>query len=232
MQRKIVPMIFSTDMVKAILSGNKTKTRRIVKSKSERGIIGVNTNNKGKLIAVNSIGWDDENIEKDVPFHQIGTILWVKETFREYYLDDDIDNKIIDYRADEYENLQLHDGNGFAMWNKDGSEKMIPWTPSIYMPKKYARIFLEITDVRVEKLTNISTDDALKEGIIKFDNEDSVIYLYGLPSWEKKDLVCSPCFAFQKLWQKINGTDSWDKETYVFVYEFKDVSSTFKIENQ
>lgn len=159
------PIIFSTPMVKAILSGSKTQTRRIVNHKP----------------SVNS------------RYNKYDT-LYVREAWN----DDFCDNVI--YRASV----------GSA---KDaGYDKEPKWKPSIHMPKKYARIFLKITNVRIEKLRNISTQDILNEGVEIEYNKPATI----------KEILS----AWINLWDGINGKRGygWVTNPLVYVIEFKVIS--------
>jgi hypothetical protein len=95
------------------------------------------------------------------------------------------------------------------------------WKPSIFMPRAACRLFLEITDVRIERLRDISEEDAIKEGVLhyKFCGSFSA-YLYKDYSME------TPGFAYAKpsfetLWKKINGEESWTANPWVWVIEFK-----------
>jgi hypothetical protein len=94
---------------------------------------------------------------------------------------------------------------------------------SLFMPYKAARIFLEITDIRVERLQDISEADAIEEGIESNlylnKNEDPILSykIYGT----KKDWDESPIVSYYSLWESINGKDSWDLNPWVFVITFK-----------
>ena len=124
------PILFSSPMVRAILDGKKTMTRRIYKTCF--------------------YSW------------QVGDRLWVKETYL-VARDDSINTKII-YAATDPNLI----GMGFNYSVKCSSKTQLPiWKPSIFMPRKYSRIMLEITDIKREALRDISEDDAKREG---FDN--------------------------------------------------------------
>ncbi len=139
------PILFSTDMVQAILEGRKTQTRRVVKglpinqSDYDLGII---KRDNGSLT-----GYGFEKIP-----YQPGDILWVRETWARLNGDYRPDNngKIYIYKADH-------------VTGNDGPD-LIRWRPSIHMPREAARLFLTVKDVRVERLQDISEDDARAEG--------------------------------------------------------------------
>ncbi|HNW91201.1 MAG TPA: hypothetical protein PKN48_16195 [Bacteroidales bacterium] len=116
-------------------------------------------------------------IEQRCPYGQPGDILWVRESFFNHFSD------LYSYKAD----------------NTKGNKK---WKPSIHMPKAACRIFLRITDIRVERLKNITEEDANNEGVF-------------LDMWDNK------VTAFSNLWKKINGHDSWSANPWVWVISFE-----------
>lgn len=228
---KTIPILFSTEMVQAILEGRKTQTRRVVKwqprctnaSWVQRGI-----------------QWFFPNAAPEgsikCPFGQPGDVLWVRESWRKYFPVDEngymnINKEIIQYRADNPEEVRCVDGDGFQEWNKDGSEKYIGWNPSIHMPKAACRLFLKITNIRVERLQDISMDDVVAEGL----NWAAVIDddFPGIPLRGWKDFAGGDYFvtgdgslppevrSYKSLWQKINGADSWAANPWVWVVEFE-----------
>lgn len=147
------PIIFNGDMVRAILSGEKTQMRRPVKPQPvfdhDAGHPHwVWSNKKGRQVA-----WRGDIrpflMVNYCPFGQPGDRLWVRETFAEHPQFNEIA-----YRADGEE---PRDGDGF-IWQPR-------WLPPIYMPRRLSRIILEITDVRMEQLQDITEDDARAEGV-------------------------------------------------------------------
>ncbi|MGE5944110.1 MAG: hypothetical protein ACM31G_07205 [Flavobacteriales bacterium] len=137
---------------------------------------------------------------------EVGDILWVRETFQlttwEHPLNE---NYGYIYRASQ---------NG-----RDWEENNEGWTwkPSIFMPKEACRLFLEVTEKRAEPLQNITEADAIAEGVAKFDDLEYINYL--------KPLQFTPTAraSFQSLWQKINGTASWQANPEIKAYTFKRV---------
>lgn len=227
---KFKPILFSTPMVQAILEGRKTMTRRVVKVQPRRCDTAVMSRDKGEVKFGFSNNTNTVLMEGDwykSKFGKAGDILWVRETIRKYYLTDengyiDFDNIITDYAADNPEPICLQDGNGFKRYKKDGTEKMVPWKPSIFMPKEACRLFLQITDIRVERLQDIDERDAVAEGIERItDGPFSDVKRWG---WRFKNYsgyqsVCLPIASFQSLWQKING--NWNDNPWVWVISFK-----------
>lgn len=183
------PILFSTEMVKAILEGRKTQTRRVVK-KQPHGA--------GEWVR-QLASWLFPNVNPYIklkcPYGQPGDRLWVRETFlveRSQHKD------FYEYKAD-YSNTFAGD---------------VCWKPSIFMPREACRILLEVTDVRVERLQDISEEDAIAEGI-------------SLPNYAEqaiKDIFFpEPSAIYSELWESINGKGSWDKNPWVWVIEFKKV---------
>lgn len=203
------PILFSGPMVRAILEGRKTQTRRIVKpqplhdgGRTPR----VNYDDHGSVM---SIGDSEKRIA--CPYGRPGTRLWVRETFFE--MADPLTSRSYDppkacYRATNEDEVICDDGDGFAEVNKNGTLKS-PWKPAIHMPRWASRITLEVTGVRVERLQDISREDVIAEGITERD---------GAPIAE---CVAAWHEPYAALWNTINGPGSWEKNDWVWVVEFK-----------
>ena len=140
----------------------------------------------------------------DCPYGKIGDRLWVRETFALRY-------SILPHRKIEK-----------YFYRADGEyEGKLKWKPSIFMPRSASRINLEITNVRVERLQEITDTDCLNEGMVMFWKKNpSGIYQYGVG----KHWFDYPDDAFQCLWNSINGKDSWESNPWVWVIEFKRVA--------
>lgn len=206
MKQTFKPILFSTDMVQAILEDRKNQTRRT------RGFSKINKDpEKYKFLSFSIdfkyLTFDDLN----TGFFQgvtntigkPGDILWVRETF--HYVDDAVTKEFLryGYRADK---------------DWDGAV----WKPSIFMPKEACRIFLKITGLRVERLQDITTEDAIYEGIEVIDgevNDCPVFKNYLKPGIENG--FGYPTNSFQSLWESINGKDSWNKNPWVWVITFE-----------
>jgi hypothetical protein len=106
------------------------------------------------------------------------------------------------------------------------------WKPSIFMPKKKCRIFLEITDVRVERLQDISEEDAIAEGIKKTWINDDIKQCRFKNYINDGKGSKSPIDSFNSLWVSINGKDSWKANPWVWVYEFKVVEKPKDFPNE
>lgn len=151
----IKPILFNTEMVRAILDGRKTQTRRVVKEFAGEEILSVSAPDGTEIGKYGRDGWrgklpdrHDGNtycVEAKPPC-KVGDILWVRETWNGDWCDHYI------YKAD----------GGSAV--SAGYDKEPRWHPSIHMPRKAARIFLRVTDVRVERLQEITKEQARAEG--------------------------------------------------------------------
>ena len=198
------PILFNTDMVKAILKGEKTQTRRPIKGLGNNWhvnkLLGCWGLSDEPFIAEGVLHWelqtdvDDSRVfETRLPY-KTGDILWVRET----WCRDDLTPDDVYYKAN-YTNREL----------KDLFEDLgLKWKPSIRMPKDAARIFLKVTDVRVERLQDITEADAEKEGI----DVDTIINTCVGYTGSAKD-------AFSILWEQIYK--NWDDNPWVWVIEFE-----------
>jgi hypothetical protein len=204
------PILFSGEMVRAILDGRKTQTRRIVKPQppSDINVLygGEFTQRAPHVIECDETGlpigfgfqYDDDRLWK-CPYGQPGERLWVREAFAPRS-----DVELTD--AEKARHYCLYKASGGdprdeMNWHDYGSK----WRPSIHMPRVLSRIDLEITGVRVERVREISADDCLAEGITPQGiGSDSALIA-----------------AYEKLWCKINGTASWDANPFVWVVEFR-----------
>lgn len=208
------PILFNTAMVQAILEGRKTTTRRIIK----------NVEQFGTALATTKGIFSKKGLADHGPY-KIGDILYVRETWCKLYKLDNFE-RIIEgtdkfyYRADGYNPTPFNcfpDENGF-----NGERDCPRWRPSIHMPKEAARIFLKVTDVRVERLQDIDNEGAKAEGIRKLSTE-----LYGVN--EKTDIVeqcLYPRGSFKFLWDSTLKKDQiekygWKANPWVWVIEFE-----------
>ena len=137
------PILFSAPMVRAILAGQKTQTRRVVKPQPDPGCVGhFGLGNPFVRTAERNVG---------CPYGQPGDRLWVRETWREF-----IDSECVDGVR--------HELGRDVLYRADGDSSKFAWRPSIFMPRWASRINLEVVHVRVEKLQDISEADAIAEG--------------------------------------------------------------------
>ncbi|MFZ4569719.1 MAG: hypothetical protein ACOYM0_01155 [Bacteroidales bacterium] len=214
------PIIFSTPMVQAILKGRKTMTRRVIKYKKEitDPQIGWTTFTPDGMFSVRGIHSSGEFGESffNMPYKK-GDVLWVRETFApiviEDYAGDGKDKYTWFYRADPDSDELLNNMEDCT------------WKPSIYMPRVACRIFLEITGVRIQKLQNIKSLDAINEGIepVKYISETGGPGYRGYKCYFKDNgfPMVDPVASFGSLWASINGIESWQANPWVWVIEFK-----------
>lgn len=193
------PIIFSSEMVKAILDDRKTQTRRIIKKELLEPIF---DKTSGFLFSKYPKA---ETIK--CPFGVVSDRLWVRETFGLWYKEGFIhegeksDPEMI-YRATD------------DMPDKSECIEKFNWIPSIFMKKVHSRITLEITDVRVERVQDISDEDAVAEG------------LRTIPKFVRAGMVGErEINTFSWLWDSINKKRGygWDKNPWVWVISFKKV---------
>jgi hypothetical protein len=197
------PILFRAEMVNAILDGRKTQTRRLVKRVfrhrfGERGRVAdaiVDVDGAPSALDMAPDNWEL------CPYGVTGDRLWVKETFA----GDDLCG--FAYRAD-HPKADLRAGD-----LDDGELEIRHWRPSIHMPRKAARLVLEIETTRVERLQSITEDDARAEGC---ERSDDYAEPWGAPSARH---------AFRDLWERINGADSWAGNPWVWALTFKVIDS-------
>lgn len=203
----------STPMVVANLNGTKTETRRIVKHGmdiSEMTFSGFR-DDQAYFGDTDKMHWGTK-----IKFY-VGDILWCRETtcfvMREHGADllQGMDSQTV-YKA------SIH-----SDWMEYAKEKYgYKWTPSLFMPKSACRLFLEIVDVRIERLNDISEQDAINEGVQPCFDELSMedrCQNYNNPSNKRFPLV--HVVGYKKLWEQLNGRGSWKENPWVWVVKYK-----------
>jgi hypothetical protein len=212
------PILFSAPMVRAILEWRKTQTRRVVKEQPRSGAKGLYADryNKSKQWAY----WLPDNRMDaprtfSCPYGEPDEKLWVKETFVMEWPEMDPPEEeeefrrwVVPHYAATEPKPDLVDQN---------TERPIGWRPSIFMPRWASRITLELTAVRVERLQDISEEDAMAEGC---DRVDPYVSSYGL------DTPCRAAFA--QLWDSINAERpgcSWEANPWVWALSFRRVGT-------
>ena len=192
------PILFSAAMVRAILEGRKTQTRRIInpQPKNRRGgrwmycYESMNKKEEGSFYYSwpdkNGNGFADRGPESQItypcPYGKVGDRLWVREAWAVHP-----ETGSLLYRAD------------------DDAPENTRWKPSIHMPRKHSRILLEMTSIKVERLQAISREDALAEAT---DNDPA---------------EADPIAGFAEYWNYINGAESWETNPWVWVVGFRKV---------
>lgn len=205
------PILFNSEMVQAILSGRKTQTRRIIKLDHERGF--QNPVVRGRAGEVSSVKFGLSHML--CPLGQPGDQLWVRETWQGPLVDyDEAYSMFKDPKPyQKVENCVYRaDGGPCPEFTDADDDLRQGWRPSIHMPRWASRINLLITGVRVERLNDISQEDAKSEGCCYGRGG-------GVP-----DLAVSPADHFPTLWESIYGIKSWAANPWVWVIEFERVA--------
>lgn len=206
------PILFNTDMVRAILDGSKTQTRRdAFRMAQGYAYEGLYRDSANKLVAL--FKHEDWTIITEYARFDSSDILYVRETWQ-YSTDlfGEFPEPI--YKAD-FTNEEL----------EEAKEKNFKWKPSIHMPKEAARIFLKVTGVRVERLQDISVKDSKDEGVGNLYLEDCAYdEKYKDIPWVKEKGL--PIHQYARLWDStIKKADldkyGWDANPWVWVYEFE-----------
>lgn len=194
-------MIFNAEMVRALLDGRKTQTRRPIKWKQTR------FTEIGEREDGSKWPWSEDaehacDFWHPCPFGAVGDRIWVREAFRVHSRATDVATLV--YKASERNSWTEQTRRvPVAVCNKPATPEK--WIPSLHMPRWASRILLEITGVRVERLRSMSQDDARAEGVIAASGPMEA----GL--------------AFRELWDSIYGEESWKANPWVWVIEFKRV---------
>lgn len=186
------PILFSGPMVRAILSGTKTQTRRVLKPQpyfDNRGLLWWEWSRSAGSASIDPVGQPSDEWLKHCPYGAPGDVLWVREQF-------------------SYEHGCGKDAIDCPCWYwADGNPDYGDWTrpkPSIHMPRWASRLSLRIKAVRVERLQEITELDAIAEGVTD--------WMIG-PTSARQD--------YRKLWESINGAGSWAANPFVWVIEFE-----------
>jgi hypothetical protein len=197
------PILFSGPMVRAILAGQKTQTRRPVKPQPLGDAAGVYADryNHGSDWAF----WLPDNRMTEprtwrCPYGAPGDRLWVRESWA--------DGRRI-YPFDPFIFRAATDAYDEEICRKE--DDRFRWRPSIHLPRRAARLVIDVTDVRVERLWDVSDADACAEGV--------------MADWDGDPSVAAPRGRFRALWERINGAFSWDPNPWVWVVTFRRVDA-------
>ena len=205
----IKPILFNTEMVRATLDRRKTCTRRLVKTR-KKDACGFYVTKKADGTFSGIYEYDENESMFDNPLmppYQPGDILYVRETYASWYLPHG--ENIYCYRATEPNGNRRPTSPEY-----DCEWEVKPWKPSIHMPKKAARIWLKVTDVRVERLQEITGQDVLKEGLNSHVHPKASYF-----DMNQREM-------FENLWNStIKKSDldryGWDANPWVWVIEFE-----------
>lgn len=237
---KARPILFSGPMVRALIEGRKTQTRRVITLPEKRvtkqyGAVDVrNVNYWSPPSGISQEGWANPGVNYHTydpssgemignhidpcPYGQPGGLLWVRETWTCY--------RQTSYEYDEHEQVtgkkdrEHYAGTLSPVFRADNKNFPDRWEPAIHMPRWASRLTLQITDVRVQRLQDISELDARNEGVIFEDDPDEESdfgYHFGI---DDGTLGGSPKEAFSILWRHINGESSWDENPWIWALTF------------
>lgn len=241
------PILFSGPMVRAILDGRKTQTRRVVKPQPDDHpwqlmeeyklikTVPIECQDGMACISFHHTIPQNEHYDEAArsfcPYGAPGGRLWVRETWMTY--PKPITSKLLRDGADTWP--MVDDEPVAYAADQDGQLLNLGWIkkPSIHMPRRFSRINLEVINVWVERVKDISPHNALAEGIRQISKDACVTWKYGVSDndgypgqdnhgWPWMDWCLSPVEAFQKLWDSINGKKyPWSSNPWVWVIEFK-----------
>ena len=207
----IKPILFNTDMVRAILDGRKTVTRRLIKKLPDDAefsgwLLDSTCQEDAKDIGSAGFKTLKQPTEKAgclfvKPPYQTGDILYVRETWHKYKK-----------RVGKGEGCHIAEFYGYRASIANSEDANEPWHPSIHMPKEAARIWLKVTDVRVERLQEVTSEKICREGV-------EVEYPHMMNGEEKR-------YAFSTLWNStVKKSDldryGWDANPWVWIIEFE-----------
>lgn len=221
------PILFSAPMVRALLAGRKTQTRRVVKPR----IVPV----VDECFRVNG-KWCNHTFDYDLielsPYGKPGDRLWVRETHR--FPSEKNPRVRVDYRAD-MSSWGIADCYNIATNEVTPNAKLFPgraneyskqhWKPSIYMPRWASRLTLEITAVRVERLQAISRDDAAAEGVEECPTFQTTGQIEAMIRGQGCAVTVDYIGGYRTLWESISGPGSWAENPWVWVIEFRRVDA-------
>ena len=221
-------LLFTAPMVRAILAGTKTQTRRTV-----RGATGafwdhaawrpVLSPDGSGIVEWATDGGTAPGPQPKAPHGPVGRRLWVRETWRTEELQSGQDG--VRFAADDvFAPIDNTEGaaEDWVIAHNNGA-RAAKWKPSIHMPRWASRITLEVTRVRVERVGDISEEDAKAEGV---NPRDAFIVFEGVDEERvrrRPDMERTHRGAIACLWDEINGAGSWALSPWVWVYDFRRV---------
>lgn len=230
------PILFSAPMIRALLDGRKTQTRRIIKLPTkgiyehpQMGGWEASTVGGGASFTVERDGAHKPAPERPCVWHQTtgvtvvppfanGDRLWVREAWRCNGWASDV--ATIFYRASE--------GDGYTamceQWPVADHKPLrveAKWSPSLHMPRWASRLTLTVTDVRVQRLQEISAEDARDEGVDRRSGSVRQMWLFGATAEERAAIYLRACiWEYEQLWNAINGPDSWAANPWIVALTF------------
>jgi hypothetical protein len=222
------PILFSTEMVSAILAGRKSQTRRVIPEKVQDEYSDYDDYVTAVAFGVPHVRHNEKSFYLEKARYKPGDVLWVRETFARHGIADfALKGKVNPEKNPEFDDGTIM-GFGNYIYKADEYEPYdntykITWKPSIFMPKEAARILLRVTDVRAERLQEISREDVIAEGfVLSCDNGrgDGIIRCSAYPCAFNETSCIN---KFSDYWDKQNAKRGfgWDTNPWCWVYEFK-----------
>jgi hypothetical protein len=222
------PILFSGAMVRALLAGSKTQTRRAVKQQPPAGhsfagwcVSSTHRPDEGKATWAAGEGPFMRDCHRvKCPYGKPGDRLWVRETFLDT-LGTGVEHR--DESGLQHRYAFAADCVPGGYGDQARKDYGLMWKPSIHMPRAASRILLEIVSVRIERLQDISEADCWAEGIEAVDGAlDDLAIIHLAKRMGRSFEDAAPTYA--ALWESINGAGSWDANPWVWVVEFKRVA--------
>ncbi|OCP36765.1 hypothetical protein [Ensifer sp. LC163] len=213
------PILFSGPMVRALLDGRKTQTRRLVNfpgADKVMDFVKVATDKEGRFVYEMKNGAGNflsRPAGKDLvdynfsPRIGVGYRLWVRETWQGLTFGD--------YQPTKSSQCEVRYAATDALADLSSEDRGYPWRPSIFMPRWASRMTLIVTDVRVERLQDISEAYAIAEGAAQYSSSTKLSRAFN-PDWKG---VYREGYA--ELWNEINGAGSWEANPWVAAYTFR-----------
>lgn len=229
---KEVPMLFSTPMVQAILEGRKTMTRRVVKPQPGIDVFQVLAPGRDvfttKWEKADYWTFTDGSLQAPIvenrkcPYGKVGDVIWVRESYK------------IDGSMNHGESVLGVTYKAGGRWIQNDSKEVFEifhkskggWRPSIHIPKAAARIWLQVEDIKVERLQDISEEDAVAEGLKVQQTKLGESYFDYTTGYHNG--LFKPRASFRTLWQSLHSPESWEANPWVWAVKFKVLSITGK----
>ena len=223
------PIIFSAPMIRALLCGRKTQTRRVLRPQPPEGLplLGIYGPGLNAVWGVSHL--PDSDFAQRLPYAP-GDRLWVREAWETARAYDDLEPSAM---AGE-EPIRFSADDTVQAWGWP-TPREIDWgrrRPGMFMPRWASRLTLTVTDVSVERLQDISEADAVAEGAIRIVRPSSALagqtlprdsWAYGIDPIEgtREAEAASPIEAFELLWDRIHGPGAWDQNPWVCALTFR-----------
>ena len=214
------PILLSGPMVRALLDGRKTQTRRILKPQPDMAKISQpchpEPRGNGRWVWMacdDRPGYSFATADFKVRFEK-GDRLYVRETWQGF---NETRGAVIAYKA-------TCDGDSFDFAAEDGAVQRLTvkkWRPGIHMPRWASRLTLTVTDVRVQRLQEISPEDARDEGVDRRSKSVRQFWLFGATAEEREAIYLRACvWEYEQLWNDINGAGSWTANPWIVALTF------------